>query len=768
MAMYIATTVLLTVGLACGDEPTDACYNYYCTCTGGVTCLKHDPVFTTQNSYCEIIHGKTTHYTCPSHINCDEGTWFRAEKCGDKIKMKNLNGKGVLSFGKRFHPNDQGKYFCLKNKRDGCQNSRPNTLPAVVKMKGVDTYLGKFHFDGSPSACGGRRTDIMETIGFWMNETLCSTFQAEVCSFVLQHLTTQSGRYVEGYLYLADSMNISSLQILHNVREMPSPCCESDGVQLTLTNRTLQHVSSCPSERLNNDSAGTLTFPETNIGAIANSTEVCGDKKHNRLMPLASRKCEGDFISPSFWADPVVKSCTANDDNNKTVPTSHPTGRLTTVKANEASVELNENIDKSVQVTKENVNDVSRMLSKNTKNPENVDVVQLIWISERLKNITEIGSSSPEVTRHVLEIVDNLSNVKVDAYEESLPKETPTMILRALETQLTNLQKGEQNFTDVKPSLGVAACQFEQPVFGENITFGVFSSMGTEDSTELQRDVSVTTGIDNIFSKFLATLTLPANLLDGIPTGHSEKIRLTYIMHGSNFLFMNSNSWQRRLRESVESLVIAATVEGHNIANLSSPVISRFHLPHHVTEPMAKTSRKCVFWNFTLAKGLGDWSSEGCELVRSSEDNTGTIIECHCNHLTNFAVLLDVQGDIDNIALDILSIIGCMVSTFALVITVTVLLAVKKLREQVPQKIIINLSFALLGLYIFFLVGIDQHSLGTGCVIFGAFIHYFCLTSVAWMCVVATNMYLLFVRVFNVDVSGFMWKAYLAAWGVFR
>ncbi|KAJ8024663.1 Adhesion G-protein coupled receptor G4 [Holothuria leucospilota] len=434
----------------------------------------------------------------------------------------------------------------------------------------------------------------------------------------------------------------------------------------------------------------------------------------------------------------------------------------------EATPMSGETIIDDIRVTKENVNEISRLLSESTENPENVDEVNVVKLSEILMNISEIGSSSHEVTRNVLEIVDNLLNVKEHVYEESIFRGACSRILQALETQMTNLHKRETNFTAVKSSLGVAARQLERSAFLENVTFGGFTSIGSVDATYHlnESEVSVMAGNDKNLSKFLATITLPASLLDEISTGHNGKIPLTFIIHRTSLLFMSSNSRQRRHSERVESLVIAATVEGHTMANLSSPVISRFQLPHHADGPMTKHSKKCVFWDYTLANGHGDWSSEGCETVSGSEENNGLIIECHCSHLTNFAVLLDVQGDIDHIALDILSITGCVVSIFALVITLIVLLGVKKLREQVPQKIIINLCLALLGLYICFLSGIDQSSLGIGCVIFGALIHYFCVASVAWMCVVATNMYILFVRVFNADVTSFMWKAYLAAWGL--
>ena len=49
----------------------------------------------------------------------------------------------------------------------------------------------------------------------------------------------------------------------------------------------------------------------------------------------------------------------------------------------------------------------------------------------------------------------------------------------------------------------------------------------------------------------------------------------------------------------------------------------------------------CVFWDFELQNGVGDWSTEGCIFVGIENDR----VVCQCNHLTNFAVLM-VNNDI--------------------------------------------------------------------------------------------------------------------------
>ncbi len=51
-----------------------------------------------------------------------------------------------------------------------------------------------------------------------------------------------------------------------------------------------------------------------------------------------------------------------------------------------------------------------------------------------------------------------------------------------------------------------------------------------------------------------------------------------------------------------------------------------------------------MFWDVDSS----DWSSDGCELVYSD----GEKARCVCDHLTNFGVLLDVTGQLqDNVSI---------------------------------------------------------------------------------------------------------------------
>ena len=64
------------------------------------------------------------------------------------------------------------------------------------------------------------------------------------------------------------------------------------------------------------------------------------------------------------------------------------------------------------------------------------------------------------------------------------------------------------------------------------------------------------------------------------------------------------------------------------------------------------------------------WSDEGCQIQKTNETHT----ICECNHLTNFAVLMDVHAvrlDIAHqVALQIITYIGCIISVVCLVLAI--------------------------------------------------------------------------------------------------
>lgn len=95
---------------------------------------------------------------------------------------------------------------------------------------------------------------------------------------------------------------------------------------------------------------------------------------------------------------------------------------------------------------------------------------------------------------------------------------------------------------------------------------------------------------------------------------------------------------------------------------------------------------------------------------------------------------------------------------------------VRKLRRDYPSQILINLSLALLGLNLVFLVNswLASWELHGLCVAVAAMLQYFLLASFTWMGLEAVNMYFALVKVFNVYVPSYILKFCVLGWGESR
>ncbi|RUS90359.1 hypothetical protein EGW08_001854, partial [Elysia chlorotica] len=153
----------------------------------------------------------------------------------------------------------------------------------------------------------------------------------------------------------------------------------------------------------------------------------------------------------------------------------------------------------------------------------------------------------------------------------------------------------------------------------------------------------------------------------------------------------------------VNSLVLAASVPGFNVTGLSENVTMTFE---HETDNA--TTPRCVFWSETS----NTWSSEGCAVVRSAPGVT----QCGCDHLTNFALLMDVYQEGSGLSsrdreiLSYISYIGCGVSLAALVLTLATYTLFRKLRRDNPSKILVHLCAALLLSNLVYLAGMHDYS----------------------------------------------------------
>ncbi|XP_067046938.1 adhesion G protein-coupled receptor L3-like [Acropora muricata] len=176
-----------------------------------------------------------------------------------------------------------------------------------------------------------------------------------------------------------------------------------------------------------------------------------------------------------------------------------------------------------------------------------------------------------------------------------------------------------------------------------------------------------------------------------------------------------------------------------------------------------KDKSHCVFWNFTIRSAVnGDWSRKGCSL-KKSDDNK---IICTCNHLTNFAVLMQVvENEVTSkhlVAMEIITYVGCALSLTAETLTIIAYWTLTDFKQEQVQ-IRLNLVVALAAAQLGFLSGIDALEPKGLCIFVAALIHFFYLVGFAWMFFEGVYLYLMVVKVFNTEIR--LRAFYSVAWG---
>uniref|UniRef100_A0A8P4GE81 Adhesion G protein-coupled receptor D1 n=1 Tax=Dicentrarchus labrax TaxID=13489 RepID=A0A8P4GE81_DICLA len=224
--------------------------------------------------------------------------------------------------------------------------------------------------------------------------------------------------------------------------------------------------------------------------------------------------------------------------------------------------------------------------------------------------------------------------------------------------------------------------------------------------------------------------------------------------------------------ELVASCLISLKVEPSPALsiNLSGAPLIKIVLTHILVrqEQVLNQSNKvflyCAFLDYSSNEGI--WSNEGC--VRSDGNMTYSV--CLCNHLTNFAILMQVvpikltTGH--RVALSTIGYVGCSISIICLAITLVtfaVLSSVSTIRNQ-RYHIHANLSFAILVAEILLLISARFDPGTLPCKVMAVLLHFFFLSAFAWMLVEGLHLYSMVVKVFGSEGSKHFYY-YGIGWG---
>ncbi|XP_077976979.1 adhesion G-protein coupled receptor G6-like [Glandiceps talaboti] len=509
--------------------------------------------------------------------------------------------------------------------------------------------------------------------------------------------------------------------------------CRNDSNDVMIIDEGRGKAKKCLTEIFVDD-AGLINWPLTNI-----------DQMRQRNCPYgaigkfkATRKCVPTHVGAK-WEEPDTSRCLpareasrGNQLNNLANHTFIPPGQ-----AKKVSEQLNNLTAESESLDEDEINLA-------------VDVVGNILDSE--ENGTDI-----EVAENVLRTVNDMLNTNPDVLKASQRQNNAAVrLIKAVERLSAIVQLGNQSettieTTDIKMTVAkINSTSFNGLKFGASSMKGIVSRNLTSTAVEQQ-----------------SSIELPTSLFSGFdPTKQNLITRAQFVSYRSNRFFKAVDN-----TSSIgDSDVIAASIGDLEIRNLKEPV--KIVLPHK-GQVNSTGNISCVFWDFKFNDGNGGWSSEGCTVSESTVQENVTV--CECNHLTNFALLVDVydEGDqVDSVsqkALSIISYIGCGISLLALVVTIVTLVFFKK-RKDKSTKILLNLCCALFMVLVMFLIGsffVDfAPIIPEVCTAIAVLLHYFLLAVLAWMVLEAIQMYLLLVKVFKTYYTHFMVKFSLIGWGI--
>ncbi|XP_042273108.1 adhesion G-protein coupled receptor G1 isoform X2 [Thunnus maccoyii] len=218
--------------------------------------------------------------------------------------------------------------------------------------------------------------------------------------------------------------------------------------------------------------------------------------------------------------------------------------------------------------------------------------------------------------------------------------------------------------------------------------------------------------------------------------------------------FKNNSLFQEGHKEGIIlNDVVGITVENEVIRDLPEPIKISFH--HDV---IPKThSRKCVSWDTRKDPMKVNWLVDGCETQGKGPKHT----ECHCDHMTYFSVLVQLEARPVRhlLALTTITSLGCAVSVISCIALIIFLFRRRRSNEQsIPIHLGLAVSLTLLNL-LFFFTGILANVGGQGvCVWVGAALHYALLSSFVWMGIEVFHTFWLVCMVFNPSPKPYIWN----------
>uniref|UniRef100_A0A7M5XHC6 Uncharacterized protein n=2 Tax=Clytia hemisphaerica TaxID=252671 RepID=A0A7M5XHC6_9CNID len=482
------------------------------------------------------------------------------------------------------------------------------------------------------------------------------------------------------------------------------------------------------------------------------------------------RECRRNLNSGAFWREPNVKGCSHESERSR---------ELTDILKNGESPEK-----------------ASKQLKNLTSNPVTLSTTETILTSSIIQSITDSSQNiDPKVASNMLEIASNVMDVNTSTLEKAQQQGgSLTMVIQSIEAVARKIQfntssdennKNQETIPQIaNQNIGLAVLF---PQNGDSFKKQKISVKKTQSSNKngkikFMKDIDsadslidANDGVDIILPRSL--LKDSENKLVNKSRISGKTIQLVYFKDSSLFTTVSTNG-KKTSNSTVISGVFSLNVGDSERVELSEDLEYSVSLKKNTidgNEAKNKGRYECVFWDFNANDELGGWSTKGCITIQPNEiDDVTSVVNCQCNHLTNFAVLFTIDGvttaeKVDSgheLALTLISYIGCGISLACIMMTLLTLALFKPMRRHIPSKVLIGLCTSIGCLIIVFITLIDQTKPSWLCTATSTVLHFLILNCFCWMLVEALTLYLKVVKVMGEYTSKFMLKSLFGTFGV--
>ncbi|CAF1096359.1 unnamed protein product [Rotaria sordida] len=480
-------------------------------------------------------------------------------------------------------------------------------------------------------------------------------------------------------------------------------------------------------EFFNNTIKTSYNFIDSSVGNIG-SLETCPYTGR----PYVYLPC---YPNSSWGDEPYFSTCLKPPDNKE----------LTTMlnilsSSSSSSIDhpyVNMSIEEVAKLPIDTFYDVSHVLSylnqetmtlKSTSHTASVVNIIDHLISNNQNTNNEVYSNIYSIANKLLSSKSTLQMQQAQKSNRSIVK-----LLSSLETFSQNLKSNQSDQTFIEHNLAVSIVNMPNNRTKPIVGFA-FDSI---------KNQTFPIGFDDI-KKNLTIILLDSEAL-------VEQNRLTFSVYNHRNGLFDEKQYRILTR------IISLTIDKPELTkNLGTFVKINFFLENNYEKKFGNLT--CAYWHI-FDNMTAQWSTDGCYLIDIIDQN----VMCECNHLTHFAVLMDIEQkpmpkSIEQV-LSIITLTGLLLSSIGLCLTILTFILFEKLRRHFSQKSLLLLSINLLFVNILFSIISLYRLTHLSCIIIASVLHYFILSSFSWMFIMAFIQYLLFVKVFPRSISAFTRKA---------